>query len=107
MSTEFIVMEASAQVPSSWKHRGGPRGYRKLALVEVEKGVVPKMISERARGVVRIVQVWDRLYEGKTERSAYHRALNEVLEWAMALNRGKVTCCLEVPSAESFPESER
>lgn len=81
----FIVMEASAATPASWKWSGGPKGYRKLAVVETD-GTRPKMISERAKGVIRIVRIWDRLYEGKTERSEYARALAEAKELAAELN---------------------
>lgn len=95
--SEYIVMEASAKVPSGWKWRGGPRGYRKIALVEVEKGVIPKMISERAKGVIRIVHVWDRLHEGATEKSAYHRCLAEARERAAELNNSPRVRELEVP----------
>ena len=83
----YIVMEAASATPASWKYSGGPRGYRKIAVVETTgPGVHPKMISERARGVIRIVKLWDRLYQGTTERSEYHRALVEAQRLAIQLN---------------------
>ena len=91
----FIVMEASAATPASWKWRGGPRGYRKVAVVETD-GRYPKMISERARGVVRIVRVWDRLYGGETERCEYRIALRTAHELADALNE-------KTPSSGAVP----
>lgn len=70
MNTSFIVMTATAQMPNScWGH------YRRLAVVEVIAGCTPAMISRRARGVVRIIQTYERLNVGKTERSAYAEAL--------------------------------
>ncbi len=68
---------AKAQRPSScW---GGARYYR-VAVLEVEPGVERvAMISERARGVVRVVRVWDRLYRGG-ERSAFARAMRDAEE---------------------------
>jgi len=72
MQTEYIIMTASAHMPNScWGI------YRRVALVEVEKGVEPKMISERARGVVRIVRTWENLNVGTTDKCAYRRALAE------------------------------
>lgn len=81
----YIVMEAQAAVPASWKWSGGRRGYRKIAVVETD-GRQPKMISERAHGVIRIVQLWDRLYQGTTERSEYHRVKREAEALAARLN---------------------
>jgi hypothetical protein len=46
------------------------------------------MISPRARGVVRIVQTWERLHVGITERGAYQRALVEARALAERLNSG-------------------
>lgn len=76
----FIVMTASAKMPSS------SRGiYRRVAVVETD-GTQPKMISERARGCVRIVETWERCHVGKTERSAYARALKAATALAEELN---------------------
>lgn len=74
MPNDFVVMTVTAQGPgSSWGH------HRKIAVLEVEPGTTPKMISLRARGVIRIVKVWDRLYVGGP-RSAFARALAEAIE---------------------------
>lgn len=72
MKTEFIVQTAAACMPSSCWGR-----YRRVAVLEVVKGVEPKMISARARGVVRVVQTWERRHVGLTERGAYQRAVAE------------------------------
>ena len=82
MSTEFVVMTASAQMPAS--NRYGR--YGKIALCEVEKGVTPKMISERARGMVRIVDLRDRLFWGSTSKCAFQKALAELTARAAELN---------------------
>jgi hypothetical protein len=50
-ATEFIVMTAAAAMPASVRAR-----YGKVAVCEVIAGVRPKMISERAKGMVRICQ---------------------------------------------------
>lgn len=71
-ATVFSVMTAAAAMPRScWGT------YRRVAVVEHLPGVVPAMISERARGVVRVVETWEKCNVGKTERSAYAVALRE------------------------------
>lgn len=71
--SHYIVQTAAACMPNScWGT------YRRVALLEVKDGVESvAMISSRARGVVRVVQTWERLNVGKTERCAYERALTE------------------------------
>lgn len=73
--TEFIVLTKAACMPNSCWGR-----YKRVAVIEVILGTVPKMISERAIGVVRIVETWERLNVGKTAASAYGRALAEAHE---------------------------
>ena len=82
MSTEYIIMTATAKMPAS--NRYGR--YGKVALVEVEKGKTPKMISERARGMVRIVELRDRLFWGSTPKCAFQKALAELTARAAQLN---------------------
>jgi hypothetical protein len=69
----FIVQTAAACMPSScWGT------YRRVAVLEVEDGVSQvSMISARARGVVRVVETWERRNVGSTERCAYSRAVAE------------------------------
>ena len=95
----YIVMIANA------KRRSGSWGaYRRVAVVEIDdawlavermKAAIlrheagptqPKAISERARGVVRIVETWERLRIGTTERSGYKIALRKAQALAQALN---------------------
>jgi hypothetical protein len=67
----FLYMEASPQLRGRARQYG--RNYRKMALVEVEPGYgpdrIPKMITARARGVVRVVDCAT-LHVGTTDRSA-------------------------------------
>lgn len=79
----YIVMTSNEKMPSSCCGR-----YRRVAVVELEKGRTtrPAMISERARGIVRIVQEWRRLNAGTTDRCAYEVALAEAEELAYDLN---------------------
>jgi len=45
-----------------------------------------KMISDRARGVVRVVETWEARNVGKTDRCAYAIAWNEAQAKADKLN---------------------
>lgn len=86
MNTEtlprYIVLSSAAKMPSSCKGQ-----YKRVALVELDgSNVRPAMISERARGVKRIVQTWERLSVGKTDRCAYRVALAEAEAEALRLN---------------------
>ena len=79
----YIVMHRSTKMPTSVK-----APYRKVAVVEISAEMTqePSMISERARGVKRIVQVWDRLH-AKGRNTAFRRALAEAEELARSLDR--------------------
>jgi hypothetical protein len=81
--TRHIVMTASACMPAKCWGR-----YGKVAVVELEPGFEgrPAMISERARGVVRIVELWDRMHVGKTDRCAFAVAKAEAEELCNELN---------------------
>ena len=81
-ATEFIVMTAKAQMPGSC--RGD---YGKVAVCEVLIGIRPKMISERAKGMVRIVSLADRLHAGQGgPRTAYSIALADAERLCRGLN---------------------
>ena len=79
METEWIVMQA--------REKGR---YNRVALVLAEKNVKPKMISPRARGIVRIDLVWNRLRDYGKEYDAYHYALSGARAMAVAMN---AACC--------------
>jgi hypothetical protein len=51
----YIVMDRSAHMPNSCKGR-----YRRVGVVKTD-GTAPKMLSYRARGVVRVIKTWERL----------------------------------------------
>jgi hypothetical protein len=83
-STKFIVQTAAAQMPASCKYP-----YRRVAVLEVAADVERvAMISARARGVVRVVQTWEKLNVGRQVRSAYAVALLEANKMAAELNGG-------------------
>ncbi len=60
-NTHYIIQSASAKMPNScWGQ------YGRVAVLEVEDGVDHvAMISGRARGVVRVVETWEKLNVGK------------------------------------------
>ena len=79
--SQFIVQTAAANMPSSCKGI-----YRRVAVLEVEDGVTSvKMISPRARGVVRVVATWEKCH-AKGENTAFSRALADAREMAAELN---------------------
>lgn len=79
----FIVVEKAARMPSSCWGR-----YVRIGVVEVEPGFEgePKMLSDRALGVKRIVETWERRHVGKTERCAAAVARQEAEALADRLN---------------------
>jgi len=78
----FITISKAARMPSScWG------AYRRIAVIEVDDGVVDvKMISERARGVLRVVRTWERLHVGTSGRCAFRRAMAEAIDLEHQLN---------------------
>ena len=66
--------------------------YRRVAVVETSlpAGIEPRMISKRARGVVRIYHDFGALNVGKTDRCAYRRALAGATSLANAMNMASV-----------------
>lgn len=83
-TTNFIVITAAAKMPSSCWGR-----YARVAVVELEPGFVgrPAMISERARGVRRVVTTWERCHIGSTPRCAYRRAIAEAEQLCCELSQ--------------------
>jgi len=81
--SKFIVQTAAANMPASCKFGR----YRRVAVLEVHEGIDRvSMISSRARGVVRVVETWERCSVGKMVRSTYVRALAEAERMAATLN---------------------
>jgi hypothetical protein len=85
-STYFTVMTSTARVKGR-AHEFGR--YSNVAVLECEAGIIPKMISARARGVIRIVKHWGACSVGKTERSAFRVAMRAAQELADRLNAGE------------------
>jgi len=92
MRIEFQVLSAAAFMPSScWGT------YKRVALVQVDLDELrfgdsePRMISERARGVMTIIETWEKLNVGSTKRCAYEVALAEAealrADWEEKLSR--------------------
>lgn len=81
-----IVMTASAKMPSSCKGR-----YGKVAVVQLNQhytaqGLRPKMISDRAKGILRIVWQSGPQNMGTTPKCGFQRALAEAHRYAEELN---------------------
>ena len=86
----WIVMTSAACMPQSCKGR-----YRNVALVQLNQhytahDLCPAMISERARGVLRVIRMGHHSV-GKTVRCAYARALVEAERRAAELNNAAPT----------------
>lgn len=80
--THFIVQSSSAHMPQSCWGR-----YRRVAVLEVHAGVERvAMISQRARGVVRVVATWEKRFAGTSERCAFQRAEREAERMAAEHN---------------------
>lgn len=73
----YVVMTASTRAPNKAR---GP--YRRVAVVETNlaPGELPSMIAPHARGVVRIIEVWEKMFVGKTRNSQYFKALDDAEE---------------------------
>lgn len=83
MQTEYVVRTSCAPSKPSWKWK---HNRRHVAVLEVDAGTEPKMISTRARGVRRIVAVWSTCYVSRTGTPCqYSRAIAEAkaLAWRL------------------------
>ena len=78
----YVVMTSRAG------ERGGHGNYRNVRVVETDGQEMPKMVSHRARHLVRIVRDLGAHYEGRTEACAYRRTLAEAEALAAQLNEG-------------------
>jgi|TARA_Y100000034_G_C6699139_1_gene308240 hypothetical protein len=82
--THYITQTATAHMPNSCWGR-----YGKVGVLEVEDGIDRvSMISDRARGAIRVVEVWDRQFWGKSNRCAFAIACREAEALAASLNGG-------------------
>lgn len=73
---EIIILKKAACMPASNKYGK----YGKIGVLEIEEGITPKMISDRAKGVFNVIEVWDRLHIGKTDAGAFQRKLRELIQ---------------------------
>ena len=87
-ATKFVVKSSTARMPQScWGT------YRRVAVLEVAVDAPePRMISERARGVIAVVRTWERRSVGSTALCAYQVAMREAAELAAELNKGAGKC---------------
>jgi len=78
----FVIMSSQACMPANcWGN------YRRIAVLEILCGCkAPKIITERAHQVTRIVQAWERLHSGLGIRDAYSRAYAEAIALCDRLN---------------------
>ena len=82
--THYITQTATAHMPTNCWGR-----YGKVGVLEVEDGIDRvSMISDRARGAIRVVEVWDRQFWGKSNRCAFAIACREAEALAASLNGG-------------------
>ncbi len=80
--THFIAQTAAARMPDSCWGK-----YRRVAVLEVDADRLSvSMISERATGCHRVVETWERLHVGTTERCAYQVALAEAEAMVAEMN---------------------
>lgn len=81
--TKFWILKKGTPMPCKGR-------YCRVAILEVEAGFSeePSMISPRARGVIRVVDRWEKLNDGKTSRCEAARALKEAEEMALELAGG-------------------
>lgn len=64
--------------------------YDRVAVMLMEEGApAPTMISDRARGCLKIVRVWEKCYSGG-ERSASQRAQRDAKALADQINSGEI-----------------
>lgn len=79
----YVVKSSRAKMPLSVQ-----APYYRVAVLQMQPGSgAPRMISPRAKGVVRIVRVWERVFAGRTERCAFRRAVAEAESLCATLNK--------------------
>lgn len=73
----YMIVVKAAHMPSSCWGR-----YVRVGVVELEPGFegYPKMLSERAKGVKRVIQTWEKCHSGTSNRDAHSRAIREAEE---------------------------
>lgn len=67
--THFEIVDSCAKMSSSCWGR-----YRRVAVLEVRNGYTAKTIDDRPKHVVRIVETWEKLFQGTSDRCAHAKA---------------------------------
>ena len=100
---EYIVWSSSAKMPiKCWGV------YRRVAVLEVLPGVRSvSMISDRAKGVLRVVATWERCRVGTTDRCATSRAEAAAIALADKLTREATFAPLLADVTEALVAQER
>jgi hypothetical protein len=85
----YIVMTSKAKMPNSVKAR-----YVNVAVVQLNQyytahGLRPKMISERAKGVLKVIHLGHYPANGKTMKSGFQQALARANQLAYDANNAK------------------
>jgi hypothetical protein len=78
----FVVRTSKEKMPFSCF---GKNNYKRIAVIETVNGEVPSMISNRARGVIKIKHEWRRCHCGGSN-SATAKALAHAIVLAHILN---------------------
>jgi len=82
-SRPFVILTATSKIPSSWKWN---HKYGKIAVIQTDGEKRPKQIHPNHSSVVRIVDCWDRLYIGVTDKCQFKRVMKEAQVLCEELN---------------------
>lgn len=70
---KYVILTSQAKMPSSCWGK-----YGRVAILEIKEGMkAPRIITDRAKSVIRIVRTWENRFCGKTNKSAFYKALEE------------------------------
>ena len=81
--SKYVVKASMAHQPSSrkWRHNR-----MRVGVMEMQDDApAPKILSERARGCLRVVRTWEDLYQGTSDRDQYSRAWKAACDLAKKL----------------------
>lgn len=78
----YVVLTAQAKMPTSCMGR-----YGRVAVIKTDGVNMPKHINPRHNTVKGIVQIWDRLFWGTSNKCAFARAVTAAKALAEDLNR--------------------
>lgn len=81
--TEFKLVISSTSQKGRWGK------YQRIGLLEVLKGYTPSRIDIRNNSVIRVVQTWEKLHTGTTERDMFTRYLRHAESVCAELNQGQ------------------